>query len=196
MNYKAKKISSSSSCSMKQKGFTLVELIVSVSLFLIVSLFLGYLVTYQFLIYNTQITELNITHDARTALDDIDDYVRQSNRVVANYDSYTTGSQILVLQIKSIDSSNQLIGATYDNVVFYSSGSDLFRQVFPNSHSSRLAVTKKLATNVDTNNFSFSYDNLDYFLVKQITTSMAIKQNVGNKIKSITLYSQTKLRNY
>jgi len=178
------------------RGFTVVEMTIVISFFVVIAFFLSYLVTYQYWIYNNETAELGITNDARTALDDIDNYVRQSNRVLSSYSTYVTGSQILVLQIQSINSSNQLIPGTYDMAVYYLSGNDLLRQVFPNPSSNRVLITKKLASDIDTNNFTFSYDNSDYSLVTQVTTSLSITQTIGGQTRSITLSSQSKLRNY
>ena len=178
------------------RGFTIIETTIVILFFVIIAFFLSYLATYQYWIYNNETAELGIANDARTALDDIDNYVRQSNRVLSSYSSYVTGNQVLILQIQSINSSNQLIPGTYDMVVYYLSSNDLLRQVFPNPSSSRLSVTKKLASGVDINNFTFSYNNLDYSLVTQVTTSLSITQTVGGQTRSITISSQAKLRNY
>ncbi len=180
--------------SQESAGFTLVEIIVAIGIFAIIILFLPYLGVYHYWIYNTQIAQFDVISDARGTLDDMDSYVRQSNRVISNYLTYTTDSQTLILQIQSIDPSNNLIAGTYDNVVFYLSGSDFFRQVFPSANSKRLAATKKLASNVT--EITFSYDNLNYSLVQQVTTTISVQQNLGKDIKSATLSSQAKLRNY
>ncbi len=171
-------------------------MIIVLAFSLIVSLFVIYLVSYQYWVYNTGTADLSIGNSARTALDDIDNYVRQANRVVQSYSSYTTGAKTLILQIQSVDSSNQLIAGSYDIVVFYLSGSNLIRQVFPYSGSSRLAVTKILSGGVDPNSFSFTYDNADFSLVRQVTINITVQQNVINQTRSITLSSQSKLRDY
>ncbi len=178
------------------QGFSIVELLIVLGLFAILAFFLSYIGIFNFQAYNSQTAELTIASDARTALDDIDNYTRQANRVISSYSSYTTNSKTLILQIPSIDSSGQVINNTYDIVVFYLTGSDLFRRVFPAQGSSRLSSIKNLANGVDANSFSFSYDNADYSLVKEVTTSLTIVKNAGTQVKSITISSQSKLRNY
>jgi len=177
-------------------GFTIVELIVVVGLTAVISLFLAYLVGYQYQIYNTQAAQLSVTSDARGMADDIDSYVRQAHRVLSSYLTYTTGSQTLVLQVPSIDSSGQIISGTYDTVVFYLSGTDFYRQVFPDASSSRPAVTKKLASGIDTANFSLAYNSADVTGATQVTSNIALVQTVGGQTKSITFSSQADLRNY
>jgi len=177
-------------------GFTMVEMIVVLVIMIMVTGFLAYLTISNYWIYNNQTAQLNISSDARNALDDVDNYVRQSHRVMSSYSTYTTGTKTVVLQIESIDASNQIIAGTYDTVVYYLSGSNFFRQVFPDPSSSRPAVTKKLASNVDNSSFSFSYDNADYSLVKQVTTNITVAQNVSGTTRTITISSESKLRNY
>ena len=177
-----------------RQGFTIIEMVVVTAIVgicgvVLVDLFIG-----QNRLYKSETAELNVTNDARAALDDVDNYVRQANRTLSSYSSYTAGSQVLILQIQSINASNQLIPGTFDNVVHYLSGSNLLRQIFPNASSSRLAVTKKLANNVS--GLVFTYDNSDYALVNQVTTNLTTQENAGLQTKSITLSSEAKLRNY
>lgn len=181
---------------LDSKGFMLIEVaVVSVILLLIVG-FLGYVSAKHFWIYNSQVAELNIENYARVALDDIDNYVRGAYRVVSSYQTYSTGAQTLILQIPSIDSSNQIIASKYDTVVFYLSGTSLVRQLFPDNSSSRSASTKTLASGVDVDSFAFSFDNADYSLVKQVSTLITIEEGYSNQQRSITISSKSSLRNY
>lgn len=180
----------------RSKGFTLVEMIIVLFLFLIVSFFLSYVAVYQYWVYNTGTVDVTIANDARIALDDIDNYVRQANRVLSSYLTYTTGPETLILRIQSVNSFHQLIAGAYDNVVFYVSGTDLVRKVFPDVSSSRLAATQILANNLSVSNAIFTYDNADYSFVTKVTTYVALQQNSGGKTRSITISSQSRLRNY
>lgn len=180
----------------KSKGFTLIEVAVVSSILLLVVGFLGYLSVKHFWIYNSQIIQLNVESDARGALDDIDNYVRGAYRVLSSYGSYTTGSQILILQVPSIDLSNQIIASKYDTIVFYLSGTSLVRQAFPDASSSRSVTAKTLSSGVEVSSFMFSYDNINYSLVKQVSTAMTIKQGSSNYERTVTISSKSSLRNY
>ncbi len=177
-----------------QKGFTLIEMLLVIVLVVIasgviVNLFIG-----QNRLSRLEMAELNITNDARTTLDDVDNYVRSATRVVADHNGYNTGADTLVLQIQSVNASNQLVGAAFDHVVFYLDGTNLYREVFPHASSVRVATVKKLANNV--NGLAFTYDNPNFLLAREITTDLTLEEDAGMTNKSITVSSKSTLRNY
>lgn len=179
---------------MKHQGFTLIELVVVVALVAICSTVLVSLFIGHNRIYRTQTAELDVTGDARQALDDIDSYVRQTNRTLSTYSTYTANAQVLILQIQSVNSSSQLIASTFDDVVYYLNNGNLYRQVFPNPSSSRTAQTKKLAGNVT--GLIFTYNNPDYAQVTEVTTNITVQENAGVQNRAITTSSKSKLRDY
>jgi prepilin-type N-terminal cleavage/methylation domain-containing protein len=177
----------------KSLGFTLIELLVVIVMIaalmlVLVNLFLG-----QNKIYRTQTAELNVTSSARSALDDIDFFVRSADVVAASNGGYSTGAQILVLQIPSINAQSQIITATFDYVVFYLTGTDFFRQIFANAASTRPSGTKLLGRNVT--GLAFTYNNMNYALVTEVTTDMTIQESATYQDRAITISSKSKLRN-
>lgn len=183
-----------------KKGFTVIELVVVLPIAVACMAFLGYIFYFQYWVFNAQSAELAITYDARQSLDSINQYIRQSYRVASSYSTYTTGAQTLVLQLQSINASSQPISGSYDYVVVYLSGTNLYLQVFPNASSTRTASTKKIASDINTSSFGFTYNNATYSAVTKVTTTMAITATVKNQIssqtRSITVSSEAKLRNY
>ncbi|HEV8601352.1 MAG TPA: prepilin-type N-terminal cleavage/methylation domain-containing protein [Patescibacteria group bacterium] len=177
----------------KSGGFTLIELVVVIALVVGVSLVLVNLFIGQNRIYKTQTSELNVTNGARTALDEVDALVRAADQVVASFSTYNTGPQTLVLQTPSINAQNQIIPATFDNVVFYLSNGDLMRLVGANPSSSRAGGTKKLAGGVTSLNFT--YDNGNFALVKQVSTDLTVTESAGSQTRSVSASSKAKLRN-
>src|SRR3989338_7912459 len=112
-----------------QRGFTLIEIVVVIALvafasFVLVDLYFG-----QNQIYKTQTAELNITNDARAALDEVDLFARQATSVLSTHNTYTTGPQTLILEVQSVNSSSQLITASFDKVIFYYSSNALYRVI-------------------------------------------------------------------
>jgi len=178
---------------MMQKGFTLVEVLVAVVLVLICGGIVAQLFIGHNRLYRVETAELNITNDARVALDDIDNYVLQANRVLASYSTFTSDAQTLILQIQSVNAANALI-AGYDNVVFYLDNGSLYREVFPNGLSARPAGIKKLASNV--NDLEFTYNNASFPLVTSVATDISLQEDAGVQTRAITVSSQALLRNY
>jgi prepilin-type N-terminal cleavage/methylation domain-containing protein len=179
---------------MRRQGFTLIEIVIVIALVSVAGMILTEVFIGQNRLYRTETAELNITNDARASLDDLDNYLRQTTRTLSSYSTYSAGPQVLILQIQSVNASNQLIPGAYDNVVYYLSGTDFYRQVFPNAASNRAAQTKRLASNVA--GLNFTYNNADYSLVTQVTTDITIQENAGIQTRAITLSSQAILRNY
>ena len=179
---------------MRQRAFSLIEIVIVIAIVGVCGLVIADLFIGHNRLYKTETAELNITGDARESLDDVDNFVRLANRTLSSYSTYTAGPQVLILQIQSINASNQLIAGTYDNVVYYMVGSNFFRQIFPDAASSRIATTKKLGSNV--NSLVFTYNNVNYTLVTQVTTDLTVQENAGLQSRAITLSSKSKLRNY
>lgn len=180
----------------EKKGFTLIEILVVATILSLIVGFLGYLSVRHFWVYNNQISELNVEGDTRGALDDIDNYVRSAYRVASNYQSYSTDQDTLILQIPSIDALNRVIDDSYDTVVFSLSNSSLVREIFPDPSSSRVSSTKTITGNSSVDALTFSYDNGNYALVKQITILVTVSQKNGSYERSITISSKSSLRNY
>ncbi|OGE88904.1 MAG: hypothetical protein A3J07_04425 [Candidatus Doudnabacteria bacterium RIFCSPLOWO2_02_FULL_49_13] len=177
-----------------KRGFTLIETIIVIALVAVAGVILSDLFIGQNRLYRSETAELNVTADARAALDDVDNYLRQANRAVASHSTYSAGPQILILQIQSVDGSGRLVAGTFDYAVYYLSASDLWRQVFPDAASSRPAAAKKLANHI--NGLVFTYNNPDYSLVTEVQTDLTIQESAGAQTRSITASSKAKLRNY
>ncbi len=178
---------------MRPRGFTLIEIVIVIVIVAVCGIVVTDLFIGQNRLYRTQTAELNVTGDARGSLDDIDNYVRQAHRTISNYATYNAGPQVLILDIQSINASNDLIPG-YDKVIYYLNGNGLFREVFPQGASARLATTKKLASNVS--GLAFTYNNVNYSLVTGVTTDITIQENAGIQTRAITISSKSILRNY
>jgi prepilin-type N-terminal cleavage/methylation domain-containing protein len=178
---------------MRYRGFTLIEIVIVIALvasagIILVDLFIGHN-----RLYKTQTAELNVTSAARTALDDIDNYVRQANRTLSTYSTYNGSSTVLILRIQSVNSSQQLVAGTYDHVVYELVGSDLIRRIFADAASSRTTGVRTMASNVT--GFSISYND-DFAATTEVGTNITIQENAGVQNRSITLSSNARLRSY
>ncbi|MBX4187758.1 MAG: prepilin-type N-terminal cleavage/methylation domain-containing protein [Candidatus Doudnabacteria bacterium] len=181
---------------MRQKfsyGFTLIEMIFVMALFSFMMLALTQFFLGSSRIYSSQNAELDVNMSARSALDDIDAYVRQATQVTDSYTIYATGATTLILQVQSINGANQLISGSYDHVVIYLVGSTLYREIFPDAGSSRQDGARVIGSNISTLNFT--YDNASLPLVTTVTTDLTVTKDLNRDVQEIIISSKSRLRN-
>ena len=126
---------------MKQKGITLVELLISSSITAVVGVLLLTITINSSNIFYKQSSKVNLGLNSNDALTQIRDSVRQSKSV-----DVTSGPEQLVLQIPAINSSGDIISGVFDNFVFYKDTSKLRFKTFPNLASSRKAQDQIFST--------------------------------------------------
>lgn len=183
----------------KKDGFSLTELILAAALFALISLLAGGVYIGQTRLFKTQNTEVELNQDARLILDEITNQVRQSQAVSQTCPgcSETSGPNVLILKIPSIDQSGALIANTFDYILYKKDASDpkkLIKKTIPDSLSSRPAAEKILSTVVA--EINFTYDNADFTLVKSVSIDVRTQKIVGGATKFVNLSSRAILRNY
>lgn len=171
----------------------MIEMIIVVALFAILSIVIVNLFIGQNRLYRTQTSELKLNSSARASLDDIDAATRSATRAVASYSTFTAGAQVLVLEIQSVNAQDQLIPSSNDYVVYYLNNANLYRETLPDALSARSPGTKKLAENVG--DLAFTLDSPDYDLVTEVATDLTISEDLGLQTKSLTLSSKSRIRN-
>lgn len=176
-----------------KSGFTLVEAIIVIAIFAALSIVLVSVLLSQHRLYRTQSAELNINDEARSSLDDIDAHIRLANKALANYSAYTSGPQTLILEIPAINSLNQIVTGAYDHVVYYLSLTTLNKVIIADAASSRVSQTVPLSVGVTAVNFNFNNQNFD--LVSEISTSLSLLESAGLFNRTITVSSNSRLRN-
>jgi type II secretory pathway pseudopilin PulG len=165
------------------RGFSLVEAITVIGIMTIVLVMVTQIfsVTYDVFVKQTARTE-NET-GAVLAARTVADLTRGASAVmtsqVINGTTYTTGADTLVLKLPAIDSSNNVLAATYDYVAIYRDGT-LTTKIFSDTDaaaSSRRVDGKKLVTAYN-QTMRFRYNDPDVskatrvqaYLVNQQTT--------------------------
>lgn len=176
-----------------KKGFSLLEVIMAIALFSLLSLgistlYLGYKDMYFF-----SSIQVSTTEQARSALKEITKYTLEANRVLSSYGEYSSGSNSLVLKLYSINQAGDVLDGKWDYVYFYTLNSKLYRQIQSDSQSSRISGTKFLADNVT---LSFTYNDPDFEKVNKISVDIQIQKQAKTRQTSIHLSQQLLLRNY
>lgn len=145
---------------LNQKGFTLPELIVTMTLMMILSLTLANFVANWYSTASLAQARTELLTNAENALDTITDDIRLSgsadetnrwpdaNGAGGNQFGWHSGTHVLVLAKTAVDTSNNVIfsdPAQYitqkDNVVYYLSGSTLYRRIIAADDPNDAAVT-------------------------------------------------------
>ncbi len=144
----------------RNKGFTLIEMIITLTLTAVIGVVLMVVLVNSLSLQTTQSARVMQGLGINTALSDINSWVRRASGVSVGYPAvtpytYTTGVNSLVLKVPSIDGAGAVINDVYDYVVFVVESSKLKEIIFPNALSARRQSNKILTDNVALVNFSF-----------------------------------------
>lgn len=113
------------SFSLSRKGFTTLELVMGLGLFVILSTgFLALANLYSS--YSQLLPQSSLAAQVRRlhqlTIEDMKKETRQAESILANYTvdstTYTTGTTTLVLRLRSIDTSNNIISGIFDHLIY------------------------------------------------------------------------------
>jgi type II secretory pathway component PulJ len=179
-------------------GFTLIEVTIVIALFIIILLALM-----QFFVsYNTRFAldqaQVATASSAGTAMASLAEDVRVADDIVATHTfsgtTYTTGTNVLVLELPSIDSTGTVITTTSDYIAYYLSNGMIYRVIAADAGSARHSGTKELSDSG--NSLSFTYSNADPTLASSVVVDIVTsKVNRGETIQT-HLTNTLHLRNF
>lgn len=129
-------------------------------------------------VYSLELADIRATGGARTAFNNMSDYIAQGTLVQAyrtvNGTTYTTDSDTLVLEMPALGSDGNFIASTYDYVVYNLSNGSLYEITDFASNSVRDHVgTKLLADQVQS--LTFTYDTGDPTQAKNVSIDLQVK---------------------
>lgn len=189
---------------MRQKGITLIEIIVTTGIISIIGLLLLVIVVNSTGIFYKESAKLSQGLNSNDTMTQMRESLKQSNGVVVSYTLgsviYTSSSTELVFQVPSIDPSNNIIASTYDYFVLFSSQNQLRFKIFPNPLSARKPQDQIFSTNLDS--LKFQYFNLANPPVEvtpasalKVRITLALKQKSGANYETKIATSEAVLRN-
>jgi len=136
---------------------------------------------------------------ARTVLNELELNTLQAHRVLAsqviNGVTYSSGANVLVLQLPTTDSSGNFVANSWDYLAIYTSGAQIWEQTQAATGSHRYTGSRLLSNSLKT--LSFSYDNVSFPSVKKVSvdlTTEAIYQTT--KVVDTHLKQTLRLKNY
>lgn len=188
-----------------KNGFTLVEIIISLTIISISGLLLTVILINSTNISLGQSLKVEQGLDMNKALSQIKTYIKQSAGIAQYYPnaqspSYTTSSTQLVLNLPSIDSSNQVIQGSFDSFVFFQSNNLLKMKSFPDSQSSRKSADQILSNKVDSVKFTF-LDNsnppqeISPSTASKVRVTVILKQKNGLRFETSVATEESNIRN-
>ena len=140
---------------MKSRGFTLIELVVVLSIFSLIAVVVSLLYVSGLTQEREESLRSQLVLKGETAVDIFTRDVQSAWQVAASYTSggttYTSGGSTLVLGLPAVDASGNLISSggsfTTDYVVYRTAVPYTYRSVFPAAGSSRQARTDQALIN-------------------------------------------------
>lgn len=183
---------------MRQRGFTLIEIVVVIGL---ISLVLGGVLALFISnnrIYNYQTALIKASGSARTAMNAFSQDALQGYRVLASYNingtPYNSNSSTVIFQLPAYNSSGTVISNTYDYVAYSVTGTSLKRDLQAASGSVRITSTKILSSSVSS--WAVTYDNAVFSSVKKVSVDLVTSESYKSQTVTQHLAGQYKLRNY
>lgn len=191
-----------------QKGFTLVELTITIGILGIVSTVLALIWANFDTTFYIQQSKNALQRETRSALDSVNSWTKKSAEVVSIWTApdlaeYATDSSEIILKVQAIDANNNLIALTYDYVIFKADNAEsnkLKRLIYADAASSRNNSTAVYSDNLNSLNFTF-YDPGGVELIVNYENTVLIKTNiitqevVRGTTNQVNLTTETKIRN-
>ena len=182
------------------EGFTLVEAIIIIFIFVLASIAITNLFIGQNSLYQFYTAEVASEGSARRIINRVTELVRASESVLTSHDFggtvYSSDVDTLVLRLQAVDSSDQILANTFDYAVYYLDPSDdtkFFEKIEADSLSQRKSATRLLSESSD--NVLFTYDDVDFDRVTEVGFTIDTLETFKNRVATTTLDTLIKLRN-
>lgn len=183
-----------------KKAFTLVELLISISLLASIMVASTAIFVSATKNYQISITKSDFQKEINFTIDDIAKNVKSALSVPQTYDTFTTSQETLILSLPVLDTDGSFIytGSVNekDYFVYYLSGSDLHLKIYGNPagiRSSQDGTDKILLSNITQSDiFSYSPSVSD---ASTVTTNLTLSKIVQKTNIKVTAKRVVNLRN-
>jgi hypothetical protein len=179
------------------KGFTLVETLIVIGISVIAFIALVNLFLLFNSVYGYQNAFIAGAGSAGNAMTAFETAIPQASHALASHDFsgtvYASDADTLVLELPAIDGSGNILPGMSDHIVFYASGTVLYRLTLAGAGSVRVPGTKVLSTTLFS--LSFIYDDADFTKVTNVTAEIETRSAYKEQTVASTLREQLYLRN-
>lgn len=188
----------------KKFGFSLIELLIGISLLAIVSLVIGntYVNFLKGSVYQSELT--NLASQNKTATEEITFAIRQSRGIVTSAScqpGIQTNASNIVLELWPLDVSQKPFdpsGTNYDYIVYTLSSNQITKIVCPSVVSSRTAANHTITTNVsDANLYTYNLNGSQVAptSANEVTINLTLQKTVITRSISNAQSRKVSLRN-
>jgi len=183
-----------------KKGFTLVELLITISLIAAIAIVISSVFISGYRTFNDEISNARIQSSAQTILDRIITETKNGMLIEATYGTYTTGANTIIIQVPAVNKNKEIqysgTNMLFDRIIYYYADNTIHRVVYADSSSSRYSyngIDRTLSKNVL--ELSFGYDPTPE-AATLVTATVTTGDRVNGKTKQITIIGKARLRNH
>lgn len=182
---------------LTKQGFTLIETMVTMAIFILISLALGIFYVDYYQVFHTQQALVSVAGSASATANELQNAALQANQILVSHTfsgtAYNTGQNTLVLELPSIDGSGNIVSGKYDYMVFYATSTHLYKLVQADAQSTRPSGLRQLSDTVST--FTFTYNNIDLTQADKIDVDMQMQVVANRQTIPYYLHQAIYLRN-
>lgn len=144
------------------RAFTLIEVVITIGLFIIVMLGMSEL----YIVYGRAIVSqkaaISVALDGNSIMDAVSSAARQADHVVATHTfsgvAYTSGATTALFELPAYDASGAIIANTFDYIGISASGASVYRIIDAAAGSVRVSGRKQIANVLEDLNFTYDTD--------------------------------------
>jgi prepilin-type N-terminal cleavage/methylation domain-containing protein len=181
----------------ENRGFTLMEILVSIGVMSLIAVVLINVYTGYNTVFAVQQVRAEVNGSAREIADEFKKTVLQASNVVISHDfsgvTYSSTATTSVLKMPSIDGAGDVVPASYDYVAFYASSTTAYKVTDGASGSARASSTRRLSSTLDT--LAFTYNNANVSLATSTDVEIQTQKTIKGQTFTAHLRETARLRN-
>lgn len=179
------------------RAFTLIEVAITVALFIVLALGVEQLYVVYTRVVNVQTASIGAALGASSIMDAVKNAGLQADHVVASHafsgTTYSSGTSTVVFELPSVDASGSVIGSSFDYIGIYATGTSAYRVTDAAAGSARASGQKLLTSFLSS--LSFTYDNSSFPSVASVIADATTSAVSHGQTTQVHLSEHVYLRN-